>query len=372
MGQPELVSKAAKITSGTTPGNSSQENSTNFTRNSTVAPFERETESPSLSLMRRAYTNRGFSEKATNIVLQSWRHSSRKQYDTHIKKWLIFCGERQIDPVQPTIGAAVEFLTMLYEYGLSYSSINTARCALSAILDISGSNSVSFGEHPDVKRFMKGIFQIRPPLPRYNKTWDVSLVLQYFESMEDTEELTLKDLTLKFVMLVAQRGQSLHLMDIGGMVKEQELNVFMLNDNVKQSKPTKSQSELIIKLKAYPQDKKLCVVHTCSIYLDKTSSVRGEETKLFLTYQKPHKNASRDTIRRWIHQVMMNAGVDVNVYKPHSVRAAATSKAKANKASLLEIMNTAGWSSAATFAKFYDKHIETEQTFSHSVLSINV
>ena len=65
----------------------------------------------------------------------------------------------------------------------------------------------------------------------------------------------------------------------------------------------------------------------------------------------------------------MNAGVDVSVYKPHSTRSAATSKAKANKATLLEIMKTAGWGSAATFAKFYDKHIETEQSFAHSVLS---
>ena len=373
MGQPVLVSQAVTTTGGTTTGNSSHENSVNLTRNSAVAPSEREIESPSLSLMRRAYKNRGFSEKATNIVLQSWRQSSQKQYDTHVKKWLLFCSERETDPVQPTIGAAVEFLTILYESGLSYSSINTARCALSAILDIPGASSGSFGEHPDVKRFMKGIFQIRPPLPRYNKTWDVNLVLRHLWSMGDTENLTLKQLTLKFVMLVAlttaQRGQSLHLMDTEGMVKEEGTYIFMLNSNIKQSKPTKSPSELIIRLRAYPSDNKLCVVNTCSVYLDKTCSVRGDETRLFLTYQKPHKKASRDTIRRWIQNVMMNAGVDVSVYKPHSTRSAATSKAKANKATLLEIMKTAGWGSAATFAKFYDKHIETEQSFAHSVLS---
>ena len=116
--------------------------------------------------MRRLYKNRGFSARATNIVLQSWRQSSQKQYDAHIRKWLFFCTKRQADPICPTISMAVDFLTSLYDEGMSYSSINSVRCALSAILESPASAYSTFGEHPDVKRFMKGIFQSRPPLPR--------------------------------------------------------------------------------------------------------------------------------------------------------------------------------------------------------------
>ena len=64
--------------------------------------------------------------------------------------------------------------------------------------------------------------------------------------------------------------------------------------------------------------------------------------------------------------MMIKAGIDINVYKPHSVRSAATSKAKAANASLVEIMQTAGWSSAATF---YDREIEQGSSFADSVLS---
>ena len=46
--------------------------------------------------------------------------------------------------------------------------------------------------------------------------------------------------------------------------------------------------------------------------------------------------------------MMIKAGIDINVCKPHSVRSAAASNAKAANASLVEIMQTAGWSSAAT------------------------
>ena len=69
-----------------------------------------------------------------------------------------------------------------------------------------------------------------------------------------------------------------------------------------------------------------------------------------------------------MQSVMQSAGMDVIIYKPHSVQSAAAFKAKANHATLDEIMKTAGWSSAATFAKFYDKEIVSDVTFSDAVL----
>jgi len=183
---------------------------------------------------------------------------------------------------------AVDFLTTLYDEGLTYSSINSTRCALSAILESPVSAYSTFGEHPDVKRFMKGIFQSRPPLLRYCKTWDVNLVLQYIGSMGNSQELSLKDLTLKLVMLVAlttaKRGQSLHLLDTQ--------NTFMLNSNLKQSKPGRSPSELVIKLNAYPHDCNLCVVNACSVYLARTKLLHGSRSRLFITHQKPHKTVA--------------------------------------------------------------------------------
>jgi hypothetical protein len=67
---------------------------------------------------------------------------------------------------------------------------------------------------------------------------------------------------------------------------------------------------------------------------------------------------------------MTNAGVDAQTFKPHSTRAAATSKAKAASVPIQDILNKAGWSSSRTFDKFYHKHIvSNEQTFATAVLS---
>ena len=159
--------------------------------------------------MQQLYKDRGFSEKATSIILQSWHQSSQKQCDGHIRKWLTgcsFCSQRQVDQIHPTVGVAVEFLTRLYKNGLSCSSINSERSALSEIL-----NQTHFSQWVMVSILMLTLHE------RYVGPLCLVMVrrgmLTWFSS-------TL--VPLKLVMLVAlttaQRSQSIHLLDTIGMV----------------------------------------------------------------------------------------------------------------------------------------------------------
>ena len=59
------------------------------------------------------------------------------------------------------------------------------------------------GQHPLVSRLMKGVYNLRPPWPKYSKTWDVGIVLRYLRSMELNDKLTLKVLSLKLALLFA-------------------------------------------------------------------------------------------------------------------------------------------------------------------------
>jgi len=54
---------------------------------------------------------------------------------------------------------------------------------------------------------------------------------------------------------------------------------------------------------------------------------------------------------------MQKSGIDVNLFKPHSTKAAATSKAFLKFVPLEHILSVAGWSSSGTFAKFYRKPV---------------
>lgn len=127
-----------------------------------------------------------------------------------------FCCKREINVFEADVNNVLSSLTELYKSGLGNSCINTARSVLSSFIQLN--NFVNIGSHPLVSRFMRGVFVLRPALPRYNVTWDVNIVLKYLKSLSPLSSLSLLQLSHKLVMLLAllsgQRGQMLHLIDI--------------------------------------------------------------------------------------------------------------------------------------------------------------
>lgn len=101
-------------------------------------------------------------------------------------------------------------------------------------------------------------------------------------------------------------------------------------------------------------------------YLHRTSSVRNVEAQLLLRNTKPHGEASKDTISRWIKTFMLKTGVDTSLFKPHSLRSAATSAAHI---SIFEILATARWHSSSVFGKYYDKPVLRDGAFANSALT---
>lgn len=274
---------------------------------------------------------------------------------------------QQIDPVSATVPQALDFLVELFESGIGYSGINTARFALSSVLK--PVDGMTFGAQESVKRFLKGVYEARPSNPRYTETWDVSKVLNYLKTISITD-CSLKDLTLKLVTLMslvsAQRGQTIHYLSLEDMVVSETSVTFIISRPIKQSKP--GSKPTVVKFEAYPDNPNICVVTTLKAYLNRTSSLRGGAQQLFISHYKPFKPVSRDTISRWVKAVMQKSGIDVNLFKPHSTRAAATSKALLKSVPLEHILSVAGWSSSDTFAKFYGKPVINTDSFSNVLL----
>ena len=140
---------------------------------------------------------------------------------------------------------------------------------------------------------------------------------------------------------------------------------FLFTKLLKQTRP--GFSNPAVTLTAF-RDSRLCVVTTLKEYISRTEPLRGSESQLLVSYTKPHKAVSRDTIGRWVKTVLSSAGIDTKKFKPHSTRAAAVSAASNASVSLDEILKTAGWSSESTFGKFYNKPVLRESRFPSSVL----
>ena len=219
-------------------------------------------------------------------------------------------------------------------------------------------SSSSIGNSPIVKRFLKGVFELRPPIPRYHFIWDVQIVLDYLKYLPPNLELSLRLLTYKLVMLLAlttqQRAQTLHVISIIDIKFSDNMVVIPIRKLIKQSSQRCYNQALY--LKPYV-DSSICVTKTLNQYLNVTRAIRGDCKQLFISFCKPHRAVSKDTISRWIKTVMFEAGIDTDMFKAHSTRAASTSAAKNNDVPLEHILKTAGWSNSNTFKKFYDKVI---------------
>ena len=226
-----------------------------------------------------------------------------------------------------------------------------------------------FGAQESVKRFLKGVYEARPSNPRYAVTWEVNKVLNYLKSTSTTE-CSLKDLTLKLITLMsllsAQRGQTIHYLSLEDMVVSETSVTFFVSKPLQQSKP--GSKPTVVEFVAYPDNPNIRVVTTLKAYLDRTSALRGDAQQLFVSYSKPFKPVSWDTISRWVRTVLQKSGIDVNPFKPHSTRAAATSKAFLKSVPLEHILSVAGWSSSVTFAKFYKKPVINTDSFSTVLL----
>ena len=220
-------------------------------------------------------------------------------------------------------------------------------------------NNVAVGSHPLVARLLKGVYNLRTPSPRHSSTWDVTNVTGYLKTLFLLDQLSLKLLTLKTVMLCALssalREQTLCALDIKFLNKSGNSLSFSVSERLKTSRPGKPTRK--VEFISLPEDNSLCPVATLTEYMSRTEGLRksasSEETRLFISFIKPHKAVSTATVARWIKSVLAAAGIDTSVFKPHSVRGASVTHKYVQGVPVVDILRMADWSNEHTFRKFY-------------------
>ena len=187
----------------------------------------------------------------------------KKQYEVYLRKWNLFASRGSVDPVQLSVSKVLEFLIELYDCGLGYSALNTARCALSTTISLLD-GTMTIGSLPLIQRFIKAAFQTRPAFPRNQTTWDTSVVLNFLKEWHPVNTLSLQHLTFKLLMFCAlttgQRCQSFHFMSLSSMQKSESSFTFVIDHLVKSSSPGQPQTVLL--LPQFPADSRLYVVTT--------------------------------------------------------------------------------------------------------------
>ena len=121
-----------------------------------------------MAYLRQRFQDKEISEEGTELLLASWRQKSSKSYDSLFRKWVDWCNQQHSDPVSGPISEVVNFLAHMFKEGYQYRSLNAYRSAISSVHEKVDGYEV--GQHPLVSRLLKGVFNQRPPKPRYEVT----------------------------------------------------------------------------------------------------------------------------------------------------------------------------------------------------------
>lgn len=299
--------------------------------------------------------------------MASLAQNTLKQYNVTFKLWWQFCKENNLNFLELSTTQVLIFLTEQFDNGAAYGSLNTHRSALSFLL---GSE---VGEDANIKRLLKGAYRLRPSTPKYSTTWDPQIVINFVSNWYPNKSLSIEKITKKLAILLAlctaQRVQTLSVIKINNVMPSSNGVKIIISDLVKTSAPGREQP--ILFLPVFEQNKSICPATTLMDYLEVTQPLRNTDINhLFITYKRPHKVASAQSISRWIKQVLLASGVDVSVFTAHSTRHASTSAARAAGASLDSIRKAAGWTkSSETFARFYQRPICNDTNFANKVFA---
>ena len=275
------------------------------TRSQSQTPISRKTVTDGGSIIQEKYRKLGYSEITRNFLLANWGPRTLKNYSKYIDLWKQFASMNSFDIFSKRLQNVLNFLSKSFSDGHNHSSINTASSALSSML-------------------------LLPTFAKYHMIWDVRKVFNYFRNLPVMSNLTLKELSLKLVVLLClvsggQRMQTMHLINLKN-IKYVGKQVFIpIMQKIKQSKPGNHIYSL--SFKTYPRDTKLCAVAHLKRYIELTQDLRSSD-KLFISCTKHHQAISRDTISRWCKTVTELSGIDIQKYSTHSTRSAASSKAK--------------------------------------------
>ena len=177
-------------------------------------------------------------------------------------------------------------MTEEFKTGLPYNSLVSARSTLGHCLPCNIINH-STAQHSPVFTFLKGVYNLRPPTPKYVAIWNVNTLLSHIEHKDIS---TFYDITKKLATLFDSC-----IIHSYRYITDTEVS-FTFDEVHKHSRPNYKQKPLIFR--AFTS-RDLCPVTTLIAYLEHRIPVSGDPALCIITV-KPHKKASKDSISRRI------------------------------------------------------------------------
>ena len=301
--------------------------------------------------------------------MRSIKQNTLIKYQRHWRKFHNWFHRKPYCYSKITVNVISKYLLFLFKNGshsgktLTGASLNAIRSSISFFVQYDIPN---LGYDITITRLFKYFYNERPSFPRYTTTWDVGKVLNFIASWHPAASLSMKQLTLKTVILVAltscDRAQTIHSLSVEYVnisAHGLEFVVPQIQKTSKRGKPAR-----VVTCVSH-EDDRLNVCNYVLAYINKSLKFRiksvnkglGKPSQLFLSH-KTGRPVTRATISRWIREVLGLSGIDISTYGPGSTRGASASAAARQGANASQIMAAGSWTNLGTFKKFYNREEE--------------
>lgn len=274
-----------------------------------------------------------------------------------------------------------DFLTTLFQEGKQVSTVRNYRSAIASIHK-GFNDGTTVGSNPAIVQLLRGMFNSRPPRRRLPPSWSINDVLNSlrkapYEPMHNAplELLTKKTLFLLATASARRRSEIHALTTRKGFIRFDPQGVhllpnpdFMTKNEAATFSPEAIFLPSLAAASSIREDRLSCPVRALKWYMERTKPVRSSD-KLFLVPRSPYNPASKDTLSRWLVEMITPFADKDDQVRAHSIRAQSTSKAWFRGVPLQDILKAAAWKTPSSFVSCYlTDVVSADAAFARAVL----
>ena len=291
-----------------------------------------------------------------------------KLYDTHTRSWYSACLAVGLNPEDYSLKNLMEGLFLIKEQPTAtFTHIRSMYSWLKVVTKLSN-QALSPYDLSLLQKFLRGVFNVKPPMPKIKATWDVNIVLDYLLTLGANEQLEYLDLAGKCALLLLLSSMC----RIGDLAQVEIPNIQRLPNCVELNltKPTKTYSMSNFSKAKHLQkiticggtvDKKLCPLSCLDSYIERTQMWRNRTKckSLFLIIGNNIHQASNASIGRWVKRIINASGI--KGFSSHSARSSGSSFLTILGMNVSDLISRVGWSNESTFVKTYLKPVLSKE-----------
>ena len=224
----------------------------------------------------------------------------------------------------------------------------------------------SVGDNTSLRQILRGMFNQRPPVRRLAPSWSLNDVLHVLAQppFEPIHNAPLELLTHKTLFLIAaasaRRRSCLHALTLRqGFIRFDPTGVRLLPDPqflAKNQTPSFTPSDIFLpslgEASSIREDRRWCPVRALKWYIEKTKPIRTSD-QLFVLPRRPYSPASKDTLSRWVADLISPHVSPGERIRAHDVRGQAASRAWFRGVPLEDVMRAASWKTPSSFVACY-------------------